>query len=210
MIALGWLFAALMLALAIIAFWEHGLFFRQFSLYLAAYATAHPLYLAGNALWYWPNLLTCTLLLLATNEAVDLRLMVLENEAGKATAVRRCGVSFGVALSCFVAMVGALQFNVPRMLHVLWMLTLAFCIGRAFVVWIYGVFESIPCPPLAAEHIGLLVAFLVPSLAAMLVRYDPQDGRLYQLARSSQTAVRIGVLLMWMGLFLPERKEVRS
>lgn len=208
MIPLGLVFFVALVTLAVVVATDHMLFFPRFFAYLALYAVSYPLYIAGDALWYWPNLLTCAALVLATNEAINLRLGVLEDEAGRAKAVRWCGVSFGVVLGSFVILLGKTQWNVPYALHLVWTLTLAFCIGRAFVVWAYGAFERLPCQRFAAEHLGLLLAFLVPSLVAMMIRYRPGDAQFYWNVRAGQTAMRVVVMLGWIGMFWPKTKDV--
>lgn len=74
MIALGIVFLCVLAALAVVVLSEQMLFFPRFFAYLALYAVSYPLYLANDARWYWFTLATDVTLLLATNEAVNLRL----------------------------------------------------------------------------------------------------------------------------------------
>lgn len=210
MIALGIVFLCVLAALAVVVLSEQMLFFPRFFAYLALYAVSYPLYLANDARWYWFTLATDVSLLLATNEAINLRLRVLEDQEGRAKAVRRAAWWFGVVCCSFVALIGVTQFNLPWGFQMALELTLAFCIGRLFVVAVYVLLEQIPCPQHSARHLVFLLLFLVPSLAQMMVRIDSdKQYELYWTTRAIQMSLRIGVMLAWLSMFWPKSSAAR-
>src|SRR5580658_7250925 len=79
--ALGWIFLGVLATLAIMILRDHGLLFFSFGGYLASYAIAYPFYMLGDTHWYWMNLAACLWLLAAVQEAIDLRLCWIVDEA---------------------------------------------------------------------------------------------------------------------------------
>jgi hypothetical protein len=208
--ALGWIFFTVLVTLAIIILRDHGLLFFSFGGYLASSAIAAPFYLLGRTEWYWMNLAGCFWLLASVQEAVDLRLCWIVDEAvGRVVrATRWASVCFGVVLAGLVFVYGNKQFNTPGVLQMIWSATLAFSAGRLFTVWLYGVMEFVPCPKRTAGHVLLLMAYAIPSLMQMMIRIGPKDSDLYWTTRSLQTVLRTIVLLGWIGLF--KRAEGRK
>jgi hypothetical protein len=201
--ALGWIFLVILVTLATSILRDHGLLFFSFGGYLASSAIAAPFYLLGRTEWYWMNLAGCFWLLAAVQEAIDLRLCWIIDAAAGLTVrlVRWASICFGVVLTGLVLESGNKQFNVPGVLQMIWSATLAFSAGRLFIVWLYGVMESVPCPKRTVEHILLMMAYTISSLMQMMIRIGPKDSDLYWTTRSLQTVIRTTVLLGWIGLF---------